>query len=772
MDPFIQKLIESFPKSGKERKLELLMEIGRSKTDGVLQFLVATFGDEHWIVRKTSADLVFTFSETAIPALSAALNSYSEDIQHWALQVLTKFGSKGAPAILRALKSPNHDVRYFAAIALGDIREAQGVTPLIRALGDEKWTVRKAASDALVKYGEEVIPAIEQVMTKTNDEDVRFWAIKSLGKLGPKAQRILLEALRAGDKQLRYVIAAALGESGDKRVIKVLIESLADPDWTIRKSATQALAEIGDNAIDPMIEALQDTSEDVRDGCLQSIVRIGDKALLRLFEVVEKVDDNQRYLIRKGLVKMGSKVVDPLVRLFKTKKEAIMTFSAATLGEIGSPKAVPVLIDGLSDNSWNVRRSSAYALGEIGEKGVDRIAEALTSTNDDVRYWVTRILESVGEAGMPYLVRALSDKNKNIRFFAAKALGSSSNTDVIRHLIKALSDESWSVRRAASESIISLERISIDQLLRNMSNDNEDIRFWVSQIIEKTGKQNLERINESFRSGDPELRLCACQALGIIGDPSSTDVLIDALRDDSEWVRIYAAISLGKIGDPRAVIPLIKGLSDRNAEVHRNICKAFQKLGERVFETLSKCVESDDVVLRRNSAVALGALREDRGVDVLIILLEDQEDKVRQAAAEALGKFPCLKSRTVLVEALKDRTYQVRSSVIAALAEHAEAPAITPLIEHLLSLKEEREIRTVKRHLGSMAQRIPQAFIELFKHVQAAFRSVAAEALFGAGMVILPVLTESAASGDETVVFWCQKVIKKIRNPEEPLTDA
>ena len=146
---------------------------------------------------------------------------------------------------MRALKSSNHDVRYFACEALGELREPLGIQALLKALGDEKWPVRKAASDALVKYGEQVIPHVYQVMNRTTDEDIRFWAIKSLGKLGAKAQGILLEALRSGDKQLRYVIAAALGESGDKRVIKVLIESLGDPDWTIRKSATQALSEIG-----------------------------------------------------------------------------------------------------------------------------------------------------------------------------------------------------------------------------------------------------------------------------------------------------------------------------------------------------------------------------------------------------------------------------------------------------------------------------------------------------------------------------------------------
>ncbi|RCK80688.1 MAG: hypothetical protein OZSIB_3001 [Candidatus Ozemobacter sibiricus] len=772
MDPYTQKLIESFQRASKDKKLELLLEISRVREDAVLQFLINALGDEHWIVRKTAADCLLTFQEAALPWLSAALNSYNEDIQHWALQVLTRMGSKGAPAILRALKSPNPDVRHFAAMALGEIREPQGIMALIRALGDERWAVRKAASEALVKYGDEVIPMIEQVVTRSVDEDARFWAIKCLGKLGPKAQKILLEALRTGDKQLRYVIAAALGESGDRRVIKVLIDSLADPDWTIRKSAMTALAEIGENAFDLMIESLKDTNEDIRDGCLTALVRCGDKAMARLFAYVEAVDDNQRYVIRKGLTKIGARVVEPLMRLFKTGKAPILSFAAATLGEIGSPKAVPVLIEGLSNPDWNVRRSCAYALAEIGEKGVDRIAEALKSPNDDVRYWVTRILESIGEAGMPYLVRALQDKNKNIRFFAAKALGSSSSPEVMRDLVKALCDPSWSVRKAAFTSICKLEHLSVEQMLRNLANDNEDIRYWMGQVIEQTGAQHLEAIHECLRTGDPELRLCACQALGLIGRSESTDILITGLRDDNEWVRTYAAISLGRIGDPRAIIPLIRGLSDRNSEVHRNIVKAFQNLGPKVFDTLKDCVESDDRMLRRNAAIALGELREERGIDLLIILLEDPEEKVRQAAAEALGVFPGLKAQSVLAGALNDRSYHVRTAALTALGAHGRVESIQILMDHLNRCKDERETRVAKRQLVVLAQKLPQAFIALFKHEAAAVRALAAEALAGVGLPIIPILTEAMNGKDETTVFWCQKVIKRIRNPQEPLSDG
>ena len=66
--------------------------------------------------------------------------------------------------------NPNAEIRFFACSAIGNSKVPQGVTPLLRALGDPKWRVRKSASDALVKYGEPVIAPLQQVLNITNDE--------------------------------------------------------------------------------------------------------------------------------------------------------------------------------------------------------------------------------------------------------------------------------------------------------------------------------------------------------------------------------------------------------------------------------------------------------------------------------------------------------------------------------------------------------------------------------------------------------------------------
>jgi HEAT repeat protein len=501
------------------------------------------------------------------------------------------------------------------------------------------------------------------------------------------------------------------------------------------------------------------------------LVKAGNRSLQKLFDEIINMDDNYRYLVRKSMVKIGARIVEPLIRLFKLKKPEIKAFAASTLGEIGNPRAVPTLVTGLSDEDWNVRRSCAYALTEIGERGVDKIAEALKSPNEDVRYWVTRILESVGEPGVPYLVKALRDSSKEIRFFSAKALGSALDTSVTKDLILALSDEVWSVRKAAAESLCKLENLPIDEVMRYLSSDNEDIRYWVSYVIKEVGHEYVNDIIEAMRRGDAELRLFACQAAGMIeNEPELIEALIVSLKDDSEWVRIYSAISLGRTGDERSIVPLIRCFSDRNTEVHRNVVHAFKKMGDKVHKELLKCIESEDPDLRKNSALALGEMHDKSGLDYVIMLLEDPDVSVRAVAAESLGGFPCHKARGVLQHALGDSEIKVRLAAIKAIGNLGTEEDALALMIYGAKQKEGTETKAIHRILGDMAINNPDLFIEMFKNEQLAIRNMAYESLVTAGIEALPRLTIVAAeSKDENQVTWCKKAIRQIKRPKESM---
>jgi HEAT repeat protein len=64
--------------------------------------------------------------------------------------------------------------------------------------------------------------------------------------------------------------------------------------------------------------------------------------------------------------------------------------------------------------------------------------------------------------------------------------------------------------------------------------------------------------------------------MGRLGDPRSTEPLLNALADDHWQVRRAAAEALGRLGDARAVESLIQALAD----IHQGVrCAATEALG-------------------------------------------------------------------------------------------------------------------------------------------------------------------------------------------------
>jgi HEAT repeat protein len=80
-----------------------------------------------------------------------------------------------------------------------------------------------------------------------------------------------------------------------------------------------------------------------------------------------------------------------------------------------------------------------------------------------------------------------------------------------------------------------------------------------------------------FREGDLRVRIGAMEALWMIGQPSTTP-LIMVLKDNQSDVRKRAALLLGEIGDPKAIDHLTTLLTDENVAVRREAFEALEMI--------------------------------------------------------------------------------------------------------------------------------------------------------------------------------------------------
>jgi HEAT repeat protein len=156
------------------------------------------------------------------------------------------------------------------------------------------------------------------------------------------------------------------------------------------------------------------------------------------------------------------------------------------------------------------------------------------------------------------------------------------------------------------------------------------------------------------------------------------DIQIDLLKDSDWVVRREAAITLGEMGDERCVEPLCKALYDGDWQVREVAVDALGQIGSPAVEMLTKMVRDWDV--RKYVIMALGKIRDERVLDPLMLQL--RSDEFKDDATNALVELgePALER---LIKALKDKDEMVRKQAVLALGRIKHGGAVDPLIEML-----------------------------------------------------------------------------------------
>ncbi|MGB2842281.1 MAG: HEAT repeat domain-containing protein [Halobacteriota archaeon] len=189
----------------------------------------------------------------AVVPLIQALKDENWRVRSEAARALGKIkGALAVETLVHALEDEDSDVRKRAAAALGNIGEP-AVEPLIHALKDEDSDVRKRVTVALDKIGWTPGDDTERSHYLIAKKE---WA--ELTRLGEPAVEPLIQALEDESWEVRKRAAEVLGKIGDARAVEPLIQALKDEYWNVNKKAEEALGEIGEPAVEPLIQALKD----------------------------------------------------------------------------------------------------------------------------------------------------------------------------------------------------------------------------------------------------------------------------------------------------------------------------------------------------------------------------------------------------------------------------------------------------------------------------------------------------------------------------------
>jgi len=115
--------------------------------------------------------------------------------------------------LLTGLKDPSPFVRGPVARLLGRLEDARVVRPLLDALHDRHWKVRRNAENALVSMGDPAVPSLIEQLAEAK-ETTLLLLIGILGEIGDPRAVEPLEKLRASREvppEVRATASLALG---------------------------------------------------------------------------------------------------------------------------------------------------------------------------------------------------------------------------------------------------------------------------------------------------------------------------------------------------------------------------------------------------------------------------------------------------------------------------------------------------------------------------------------------------------------------------------
>jgi HEAT repeat protein len=555
---------------------------------------------------------------TPPPTDPARLKEVLYDRQHplnqsSAALLLVQLHSADSEEIVRqGLKQTDYPEVFLAlAAALRSVRDNSFADELVSALGSSQASIRQSAAETLGELADSgIILRIQSILENSKSEAVaKQAAIVALGRTGQKlAVPVLLVMLSTPDDILRRSTADALAElTGQPYGLDIVRwqswwerhKDLPEDRWLAERLAYQA----------SRTHRLEGELERAR----AQIVNLQQQLYARL-------PPGDRLSHVQSLVEAD----DPLVRVLAVGWSAELLAGADAVGQ----RTLAVILMRYSrDGNTDVQRAAVLALGRVSQPHVyDQLRDLLQHGPAPVRAAAARALAQQAKGTgpealarqrqtVPALQKALDDPELEVVVEAAESLGTLGVPEAGAVLTVLLRHQSQPVRQTAA---LALERIadmsSLNGLLAALDDPTPQIRFSLVAAVghavgdahtlaESQRSEVLARLEGVMaRDADPGVRSRAATVLGECGSVAILPALWkrvlgteDARVQEKAWGAIIEIIV--RSGNPDLVVEwdrviVATGQAQRRLQFLTEIVSRWQKGGvlkpsmSSVLETL------------------------------------------------------------------------------------------------------------------------------------------------------------------------------------------
>lgn len=557
---------------------------------------------------------------------------------------------------------PAEQQRYEAVQAL-EVGQNDAVEPLVRALYDGSWRVRKLAAEKMRRLPDPtaLVPRLVTVLGDRGETGARNAAAEALVLLGRQSVPAVVELLAHPDPDQRKFAADILGPIGHQDAEEALVRALEDPDPNVRVSVAEALGQVG-----------------------------GASAPRALEHVLASADTLLRLSALEALTRLGAP--PPLPVLVTLAREAPLRRAATrTLGLIRQPAALKEIARALLGDARVVREAAIAALG-LQTRG------ATPQWCSELEREVAAVLQRDGSMFQWFFLDALELEDLEARRGALFALGLLPSPNDARRIAEAAEDD-----RLAEDALRALVRKG-PAAARSLAGELETLsapaQLVAAEALVQLSEPSLVPAFETLtRSGEPELQLLAVKALGRSRAPDASQILAGLFSEPALAAAAgRALVELARSFPAEVRAALDQSLGDRVTAAGLRALAATG--GADVVKTLRRTSRDPEAQVRAASAEAAGELAGEGASELLRIALSDENAQVRASAARVLGRLPSAEALPLIRLALADSNLEIVAAAIEAAAD-ARAPELTLRLRELAGTK---DALTVTRALRTLSQ--------------------------------------------------------------------
>jgi type 1 glutamine amidotransferase/HEAT repeat protein len=287
--------------------------------------------------------------------------------------VFLTLGLEAAPSVATLLKEHNQDLQRVAAGFIEELPEGSDLSPLTGQLASFPPEAQCMAVAALGARGERFAAGAVTDLTRSEFQDVRVEAIRTLGWIGDASHVELLGRAAAGEEPEAGAARESLARLDGSGVDEALMARLKAEHGAVRAAMIPCMVQRrSPGAYDALLVYAADPDEDVRLEALKGLERLASREHLpALFELLDTVETEEDRLAAKRAIEAAcSTCEDPekaaalVIEALPQREDAGRATLLAVLGNLPCEASLETLTGMLDDPDPEMKNAALLALAQ------------------------------------------------------------------------------------------------------------------------------------------------------------------------------------------------------------------------------------------------------------------------------------------------------------------------------------------------------------------------------------------------------------------------